>query len=334
MSLPEGTSMTGDRTDAETKRRALIAGAVDTPPDPPISSTIAVDVAAVSMCGEHQLNNTDHYLAIRLGRTQETLVSSLADGDLPGRFDESAYVMLVADGLDGHGVGARASRLALSTLAHLAIRYGKWNVRVSGENASEIVEQGEFLYRQVSDAMIEAGRTDLALAHMATSLTAVYIAGADLFFAHAGHSRAFLFRNGVLIQLTLEHSLERLISASAALRRVRLEARRPRAVDPSAQEPPHHAGDASGTTASGQNITIEHVQLWPGDRVLLCTNGLTDVLREEQIADVLAGQRRPAEECQRLVDLAREAGTTDSVTALLADYRIRTPHAPARVFDL
>ena len=164
--------MTGDRTDAEAKRRALISSPVDTPSELPISSTIAVDVAAVSTCGEHQLHNTDHYLAIRLGRTQETLVSSLAAGDLPGRFDESAYVMLVADGLDGQGVGARASRLALSTLAHLAIRYGKWNVRVSPENASDVVEQGEFLYRQVSEAMIEAGRADLALAHMATSLTA------------------------------------------------------------------------------------------------------------------------------------------------------------------
>jgi protein phosphatase len=319
--------MTGDQTDADTKWRALISSPVEAPSEPPISSTIAVDLGAVSSSGEHQIHNTDHYLAIRLGRTQETLASSLTEGDLPPRFDESAYVMLVADGLDSHGVGARASRLALSTLAHLAIRYGKWNVRVSAENASDIVEQGEFFYRQVNDALIEAGGADLAFAHMATSLTAVYIAGADLFFAHAGHSRAFLFRNGVLIQLTMEHSLERLISASAALRRVRLEARRPRDAEPPAQEPPHQAGEAGGAAAGGQNITIEHVQLWPGDRVLLCTDGLTDVLREEQIADVLAGQRRAADECQRLVDLARAGGSADSVTVLLADYRIRTPKA-------
>src|SRR6185503_15464842 len=106
--------------------------------------------------------------------------------------------------------------------------YGKWNVRVGADSASDIIEQGEFFYGQVSDAMAQAARADFRLADMATSLTAVYIAGADLFFAHLGHSRAFLYRNGVLIQLTMEHTLEQLISVSAALRRARLEARRPR----------------------------------------------------------------------------------------------------------
>jgi protein phosphatase len=262
---------------------------------------------------------------------QETLVSSLADADLPPRFEEAAYVMLVADGLDGHGSGARASRLALSTLAHLAIRYGKWNVRVSAENASEIIEQGEFLYRQVSDALIEAGRADVALANMATSLTAVYIAGYDLFFAHAGHSRAFLFRNGVLIQLTMDHSLEQLISASAALRRVRLDAGRPRTAEQPPPEPSQTAGEGTSAPGGSPSVMIEHVQLWAGDRILLCTDGLTDVVREDQIAEVLAAARRPADECQRLVELARAGGAADSVTVLIADYNIRGQRAPSKL---
>ena len=79
---------------------------------------------------------------------------------------------------------------------------------------------------------------------------------------------------------------------------------------------------------------IEHVQLWAGDRVLLCTDGLIDVVREEQIADVLAAQRRPADECQRLVELARAGGATDDVTVLLADYNIRTPHTPSKPLAL
>jgi protein phosphatase len=326
--------MTGDHMDARARWRTTIASPLDVPDAHPLSAAIAVDVAGQSVSGPNQDHNTDHYLAIRLGRLQETLVTSLAAADLPPRFEESAYTMLVADGLDAQGVGARASRLALSTLAHLAIRYGKWNVRIGPDGASEIIEQGEFLYRQVSDAMIEAGRSDMALSHMATSITAVYIAGADLFFAHVGHSRAFLFRNGVLIQLTMEHSLERLISASAALRRVRLDARRPITAEQPASEPTHAPGDAGSSSGSDSNVTIEHVQLWSGDRVLLCTDGLTDAVREEQIADVLAGQRRPADECQRLVDLARRNGTSDSVTVMLADYAIRTPHPPDRAFAL
>jgi serine/threonine protein phosphatase PrpC len=74
-------------------------------------------------------------------------------------------------------------------------------------------------------------------------------------------------------------------------------------------------------------IAIEHVQLWPADRLLLCTDGLTDAVREDQIADILAGQRRPADDAQRLVDLAIANGTTDSVTVLLGDYRMRSQMA-------
>ncbi len=313
--------MTGDPSDVRAEWRAMVASPLDLSEFPP-ASTPTIEVAGLSMCGRLQHDNTDHFLAIRLGRLQETVATSLSAGDLPPRFEEHAYAMLVADGLGGHGTGARASRLALSTLAHLAIRYGKWNVRMGADTAADIAEQGEFFYRQITDAMSQAARADFRLAEMATSLTAVYIAGTDLFFAHVGHSRAFLFRNGVLIQLTLEHTLERLISASAALRRARLEARRPRVPD---HRSPDAAGDA-GAHPDAPDVSIEHVQLWSGDRVLLCTDGLTDVVQEDRISEVLASQRSPGEECRRLVDLALTNGATDSVTVLVADYR--TERAP------
>src|SRR5499426_3169415 len=268
---------TDQRDSSRAEWRAAVSRPVDAPVFQPVSATIGLEVSGVSVTGKTQLHNTDHFVAIRLGRMQETLTTSLAEADLPPRFEEYAYAMLVADGVDTDGTGGRASRFALSTLAHLAIRYGKWNVRVGPETASDFTAQQEFFYRQLTDAVIQASREDASLAGMATSLTALYVAGADLFFAHVGHSRAFLFRNGVLIQLTMDHTLERLISASAALRRVRLEARRPQT---SEQPPPDgsHALDGTGVRASGE-IAIEHVHLWPADRVLVCTNGLTDTVR-------------------------------------------------------
>jgi protein phosphatase len=309
------------RNASRAARRAAVARPLEPPIFHPLSAAIGVEIAGLSVCGKKQAHNTDHYAALRLGRMQEMLTTSLAAADVPPRFEEYAYALLVADGLDGDGTGARASRFALSTLAHLAIRYGKWNVRIGSDTPSEVIEQGEFLYRQVHDAIAQAGRTDPAFAEMATSLTAMYIAGADLFFAHVGHSRGFLFRNGVLIQLTMDHTLERLISANAALRRMRLEARRPNVAEVV------HAGAENAARGSSPDIAIEHVQLWPADRLLLCTNGLTDVVGEEQISDVLASQRRPVEDARRLVDMALANGATDSVTVLLGDYRIRPSQA-------
>jgi PPM family protein phosphatase len=323
---------TDQRDSSRAEWRAAVSRPLDAPAFQPVSSSIGLEVAGLSVCGKTQLHNTDHFVAIRLGRMQETLTTSLAEADLPPRFEEYAYAMLVADGLDADDTGARASRFALSTLAHLAIRYGKWNVRIGPDTAADVIAQGEFLYRQLTDAVIHASRADASLAGMATSLTALYVAGSDLFFAHVGHSRAYLFRNGVLIQLTMDHTLERLISASAALRRVRLEARRPPGAEP-ASDVSRAVPDALGSRANGTEIAIEHVQLWPADRLLLCTNGLTDYMREDQIADVLSGQRRPADDARRLVDAALANGATDCVTVLLGDYWTRgasqeAPEAP------
>src|SRR5258705_860215 len=163
---------TDQQDPARSEWRATMSRPIGAPAFQPLSASIGLEVAGVSVCGKTQLQNTDHYVAVRLGRMQEVMTTSLAAADLPPRFEEYAYAMLVADGLDGDGTGGRASRFALSTLAHLAIRYGNWNVRIGHDTAADIIEQGEFLYRQVSDAIVQASRADLSLAGMATSLTA------------------------------------------------------------------------------------------------------------------------------------------------------------------
>jgi len=292
--------------------RTVLAKPVDTARFDQAVSNITLDVAALSDCGKVAAHNTDHYLALRLGRLQETLASSLSAGDLPARFEEYAYAMVVADGLGEQGAGARASRVALSTLAHLAVRYGRWNVRVEAEDREAIVNQIEFFSSRLNEAVLDERRLDLRLATMATSLTAVYIAGTELFFAHAGHSKAFLFREGTLIQLTTDHT-----RAS--------EARPPAPVPVSnrARVDMHHVvTETIGASPGSPNLEIDTFPLWSGDRVILCTNGLTDVVSEDRIADVLALQRTPEDDCGRLMELALDAGGPDNITIVTADYRI------------
>jgi PPM family protein phosphatase len=305
------TTKINDQTHRDDEWRVIVSRPLDIPAFEPLSSAVGIEAAAASSCGKARSQNTDHYLVVRFGRLQETMLTSLISADLPPPFEEYAYAMLVADGLDEEGGGARASRLALSTVAHLAIRYGKWNVRIGPDNIAEVVEQSELLYREVNNAMRDASRAEIRLADMAASLTAVYIAGADLFYMHVGHSRAYLFRNGVLIPLTTDHTLEQL-----------RQTHKPTLLEQAKRDQAHVLIETIGGSPSGPDVTIEHVQLLTGDRVILCTNGLTDVVSEDTIADVLASQRRPAEECQRLVDLALAAGGLDNVTALVADYWI------------
>ena len=97
--------------------------------------------------------------------------------------------------------------MALSALAHLAIHFGQWSVRIDPTVASEIKERAEWYYHRADAAVSARARTHPALAGMATTVTAAYTAGEDLFVAHVGHSRAYLYRGGTLTQLTRDHTL-------------------------------------------------------------------------------------------------------------------------------
>ena len=83
----------------------------------------------------------------------------------------------------------------------------------------------------------------------------------------------------------------------------------------------HILTDAIGGS-SDPGVTVEHFVLLDDDAVLLCTNGLTDVLEDEAIAEVLAQRRSPNEQCELLVDMALAKGTEDNTTVVLAQYEI------------
>jgi protein phosphatase len=299
--------------DDAVKRRAVVSRPLDVEPFDPLSAAVALEIAAVSVCGRLRPHNTDHYLAIRLSRGLETLVTSLAKADRPNGFEEYGYAMFVADGIGSQGEGARASRAALSALAYLAIHYGKWNVRADPDTAADIRKQIQFFYSRADHTLRQAS-LEFPGASLTTSLTMVAVAGADLFFANVGHSKAFLFRAGGLIQLTTNHRLKQ----------ERFETRRPSALEHAKRDLNHVMTKTVGGGPGQAAVDIEHTQLVSSDRLLLCTNGLTDVVSEDEIADALALRRRPADDCQQLVDLAVSGGSNDDVTAMVADYRLRS----------
>jgi protein phosphatase len=220
--------------------------------------------------------------------------------------------MLVADGLGENGAGGLASRVALGSLAHLAIHFGQWRLRVDPVIASELKERGEFFYRRAHAAVVDRARTHPALSGMATTVTAAYSAGTDLFTAHVGHSRAYLFRDGGLTQLTRDHTLAWHLENHGGLA----------AVDPATRDLQHILTETIGGQSQGPLVDVDHVQIVDGDAVLLCTNGLTDAVSDDQIADVLAFRRAAAEQCRLLIDLAIRAGTRDNVTMTLMQYDV------------
>ena len=281
-----------------------------------LSSSIRVEVAARSDPGGRAVN-TDHYLALRMGRHQETLVTSLPEGEVPARFDEAGYGVVVADGMGAVGAGEKASRLAVSTLAHLALHFAKWNVRIDPRTADEVIARGLRFYHSIDEHLSEASLRDPAAAGISSTLTAAYIASDALFVAHVGHSRAYLLRDGMLTRLTRDQTLA-----------ARLDSGGGTPVAMAAHDHPHVLTDAMGGTAGSPSIQIGQFRLQEDDRLLLCTNGLTDVVDDESLVAIMAGTQSLEEQCRALVDSALARGAEDNVTAVVVKYTV--PGGPVR----
>ncbi len=302
-----------DGDEANDARRLVLSPLLDVGDYRTLSSSVRMELGATSRRGRLRPRNEDNYLAVRLGRSQEVLDTTLADRDVLPRFEEYAYALLVADGLGETGIGSLASRVALSTFAHLALHYGRWNIRMDRETADEVMERAQRLYEGVNDAVRRHALEHDERQGMATTLTAAYSAGDDLFIAHVGHSRAYFYRKGKLTQLTVDHTIAERMARSPVLHPLQ-----PTAV----HDLRHILTDAIGGGRNLPEIAVEHLRLEDGDRLLLCTNGLTDVVDDDRIADVLACRRRPQEDCILLADMAVEGGSDDDITVMLADYRI------------
>ncbi len=300
-------------TDSEgTNRRKLLSSVLTTDDFRPAAALVRAEFGARSHRGRVREENDDHYLVLRLARHQETLLTSLPRIDVPSGFDEHAYGAVVADGIGRAGTGSVAARLAISTLAHLALRFGQWNMRIDARIASEVIERSEWFYRRTHETVLQRSNDDAELAGMAATLTGIYSAGSDLFVAHVGHSRCYLFREGSLVQLTLDQTLRERLATSS----------HPTPVGQAIEDVQHILTHVVGAGRNGPGVIVEHFRLADDDSLLLCTNGLTDVVPDDAIADVLASRRTQVEQCDVLVDMALANGAEDNVTVVLANYQV------------
>ena len=256
--------------------------------------------------------NDDHYLVLRLTQQLETIVTSLASVDLPSGLPEHAYAAVVADGFGSAGAGSVAARLAIGTLAQLAVRFAHWHMRIDPRIAAEVVERAEWFYHRIHEAVAQRSRADAELAGMAAALTGIYSVGSDLFVAHVGHTRCYIFRDGQLVQLTRDQTL----------RERRAMSPHPIPVGQAIEDAQHILTDVVGGTDHDPSVNVEHFRLANDDIVLLCTNGLTDVVDDDAISDVLASRRTQAEQCELLLDTAIANGTEDNATVVIANYQV------------
>ena len=308
---PKGNSAVEDTTEPEPSGPAVSRARLVNP----ASSMVEVDIACLSHVGHVRTNNEDHYLVVRVERSLKTMMTNLAVGSLPERFHEIGYGMLVADGMGGYAAGEVASSQALIKLVELAVETPDWVMRMERrENAETVMRRMTERFRLVDSALRVDAEGDPSLVGMGTTLTAVVSLGAELFVGHIGDSRAYLFRNGRLHQLTRDNTLaQELIDAGIA---------RP---EDTATQAMRHVLTAALATGEQADPQVQRFHLSDGDQVLVCTDGLTVMVRDETISTVLDDADSAEKACQTLIDLALAAGGSDNTTAIVARYRFPHP---------
>jgi protein phosphatase len=274
--------------------------------------TVQVDLGALSHPGKVRPNNEDNYLVASFERSMKALLTSLREGDIPHHYADTGYGMLVADGMGGAAGGEVASRTAISGLIELALRTPDWIMRLDEELAKEVLQRLSQRIKAVEATLIEKARIDPSLSGMGTTLTIACSVGANLLIAHVGDSRAYLFRQGQLYRLTRDHTWAQALVNTGAIS--------PEAVDthPMRHVLTHVVGSEGGRAFADLSI----LRLADGDQVLLCTDGLTDLVSEAAIEQSLAIERPAAQTCRALVEMALEGGGRDNITVVLARYRI------------
>jgi len=230
-------------------------------------------------------------------RAAETIQRTDTGRQRRGNEDSSyarAPVFVIADGMGGAQAGEVASQIAVEAFAHGLPERG------TGEERLSLVVQ------RANREIYERAQAERERAGMGTTLTAAYIDGDHVAIAHVGDSRAYLLRDGELTRLTEDHSLVEELLRGGKL---------------TEQEALEHPQRSIITRALGPEPIVE-VDTWsyplrPGDVVMLCSDGLTSMIPEQQVQAALVEATSLQAAADRLIDEANEAGGRDNITVVL-----------------
>lgn len=236
-----------------------------------------------------------------------TVTQSSLQGPLLRVSDERAHLFLVADGMGGHQAGEHASALAIAAIEQFTLDSFKWFLQ--DEPGSETAAAEFETAMKEADAAIlrEAGKRP-ELEGMGTTLTLGYVVGRHLFVLHVGDSRAYLHHDGALTQITQDHTV-----VAEMIRRGQL-----RPEEAATHRLRHVITNVLGGGAPGIRAEAHIVEIEAGDRLLLCSDGLTEVVSADEIGQVIGATDEPEAATTRLVNMANERGGPDNITAVVA----------------
>jgi protein phosphatase len=215
---------------------------------------------------------------------------------------KGAHVFAVADGMGGHLGGDVASATALPPIMRLEGRHS-----LDTAAARQTLREA---FMASNAAVLDRASEDFSLRGMGTTLTAIIIDGCRLHLGHIGDSRAYLVRDGQLCQLTRDHTLVAEMVREGML---------------TTEEASIHPQRSVLTQAVGVRADVDvdtrTIELTNGDQILLCSDGLTEAVNEDEILGAVIGNEDVGKATEQLVQIAIKNGGPDNTTVVLVRYK-------------
>ncbi|MGZ8831772.1 MAG: Stp1/IreP family PP2C-type Ser/Thr phosphatase [Thermoanaerobaculia bacterium] len=223
--------------------------------------------------------------------------------------ENTARLFLVADGMGGHAAGEIASRIAVDSISEFILHTkeddGTWP-HAYDEQFKRSTNRLMAAVRMANTRVLEAMRKDARLRGMGTTVVAAIADGDVMSFAHVGDSRAYLIRDNALTRITNDHSWVFEQVQAGMLTEAEAE-----------KHPLRNVITRALGGALQVNPDASEIQAKPGDMFLLCSDGLTGMVPEDEILRIVAENADPVVACQKLIDEANERGGLDNITAIL-----------------
>jgi serine/threonine protein phosphatase PrpC len=270
---------------------------------------VTVKAFGITDNGKVRPNNEDQFLIAELTKSMRVWQTSLTGPKLQVG-EERAHLFLVADGMGGHRAGERASALAVVAIEQFTLNTFKWFFGADHTETQKVLAQFQSALSQADVSILEEAVENPELSGMGTTVTMALHLGAQLCVVHVGDSRAYVYRDGELHQLTQDHTLMADMVRSGALRPDQVAGHRLR----------HVITNVVGGTSPGVKVEAHAFEVQAADRLLLCSDGLTEMVTNEAIAATLGAEPVPEVAAKKLLAQANDAGGRDNITLVIVRF--------------
>ncbi|MEX2307225.1 MAG: protein phosphatase 2C domain-containing protein [Pirellulales bacterium] len=270
-----------------------------------------MDCFGLTDVGRKRPNNQDHFLIADLNKSLRVHGTSLnLDDEIRIYGGSQGKLLIVADGMGGEAEGERASTIAVDQVTTYVLNSLAWCFRLEEESEHDFEDHLKEALASCQKSIHAVADTHPDMKSMGTTMTMVYIVWPRAFVVHVGDSRCYLFRDRKLEQVTTDHTMGHVLAEVGHIRRD--EARR--------STMGHALWNVLGGRSDELSVDVYKLTLERDDTMLLCTDGLYDMVPHDMLEAALIASTSAETTCRKLVDLANTAGGSDNITLILSHF--------------